>query len=57
MQRKPAEEDGEHEDPFEVFEEGGEEGVCAEAVTEEGEGDVAKACEDDHNGEPGISLV
>ena len=52
VEREAAKEDGEHEDPFEVFEEGGEEGVRAEAVAKEGEGDVAQACEDDYDGEP-----
>jgi hypothetical protein len=54
VQGETAEEDGEHEDPFEVFEERGEESVGAETVAEDGEGDVAEACEDDHDGEPAV---
>jgi hypothetical protein len=52
VQRQAAEEDGEHEYPFEVFEQGGEECVCAEAVAEDGEGNVAEASEDYYEGEP-----
>jgi hypothetical protein len=54
MQRQAAKEDGEHKNPLEVLEERGEEGVGSEAVAEDGEGDVAQTCEDDHEGEPAI---
>lgn len=49
VQREAAEKDGEHENQFEVFKEGTEEGFLADAVPHEGEGE-AEAVEDDDNG-------
>lgn len=48
VERQAAEENGKQGHPFEVFDEGGEEGVGAEAVAEDGKGNVAQAGKDDY---------
>jgi hypothetical protein len=47
MDGDATEEDEEHEEPFEVFAEGGQEGALAGAVAESCEGGVAKAVKND----------
>ena len=52
-----AEEDEEHEEPFEVLAEGAEEGAFADPVAHGGEGDVAEAVEDDDQSDPDVPGV
>lgn len=51
MEGEASEQDHEHWGPFEVFEEGGEEGFFAEAVAEDCETDWAHEVEDDDDGD------
>lgn len=51
-----AEEDAEHQDPFEVFEQGTEEGSVADAVSHDGQCDVSQSVEYDDDREPGQSI-
>ena len=52
-----AEEDGEHEDPLDVFEQGAEEGFLADSVAHDCQGDVAEAIEDNDDREPDLPGV
>lgn len=56
VQGEAAEEDGEHEDPFEVFDQGAEEGAIADAVAHHCESDVSKTVEYDDNRKPGTAV-
>ena len=51
VEADPAEEDREHRHPLEVLEERADERFLAQAVTEDGEADVAEAGEDDEEGD------
>lgn len=57
MQRETTEEDGEHEDPFQVEQEGVNETHGADTVAHECEGDVTEAIEDDDDGEPDFPTI
>ena len=57
VDRDAAQEDEEHEEPFEVLKEGAEEASLASSITESGESNVTKGVEDDNKGDPDVPGV
>jgi hypothetical protein len=57
VEGEATEEDGQHEDPLDVLEQGAEEGLLAHAVAHHRQRDVAQPVEDDDDGEPDLPAV
>lgn len=57
VEGQPAEEDGEHDDPLDVLEEGAKEGFLSDPVPHDGQRDVSEAVEDDDDAEPDLPGV
>lgn len=57
VQGQPTQEDAQHEDPFEILCQRGQEGLVRDAVAHDRESDVAQAVEDDDDGEPDLPAV
>ena len=57
VERQTTKEDGKHENPLEVLEEGAEEGSVADTVTHDGERDVTETVEDNDQREPDFPRV
>lgn len=57
VQRETTEENGEHENPFDVEEKRVDKAHGADAVAHKGKGEIAQAVEDDDDGEPDFPTV